>query len=475
MRSATRIRIPLLVLCVAFLCDFAARDCLGNGVDEIDRFVRSEMARRQIPGAAIVAVKNGKIVKRANYGLANVELGVPVTSKTSFEIASMTKAFTAAAVLLLVEDGKLKLDDSIRNHLAGLPDAWQQITVQMLLNHTSGLVDDWDENNAYFLSNFTDDHFVWALSQKPLRFTPGERYSYSCGPFLAGLIVQKAAGIPYAEFMQKRVFDRLGMRSTHVINEGRIVPDRASGYVVRNGFLQNGVRISPAAQARADVGIRTTANDLVKWDAALNKPGFLAKESLEAMFAYAAVSDGSRVPSGLGWWLNPMRGRRVQQHGGAFRTGFNSTINRYPDDGLTVIYLTNVFRGAANDTGHRVAGVYLRRFRSLSKRIAKTDPNEGQTRALENLLGELRTGVYDSAMLSASFPRRFYQPDDWTQLSDSKPQISFIDCEQQRDVVAFGATIAKICYYRISGANEKFVSFWSGTDGKIVYIEPYEF
>ena len=106
-RSATRFRITIMALCVAFLYVFGAMDCPGKGIDEIDRFVRSEMARRQIPGAAIVVVKNGKIVKRANYGLANVELGVPVTSKTSFEIASMTKAFSAAAVLLLVEDGKL--------------------------------------------------------------------------------------------------------------------------------------------------------------------------------------------------------------------------------------------------------------------------------------------------------------------------------------------------------------------------------
>jgi hypothetical protein len=177
----------------------------------------------------------------------------------------------------------------------------------------------------------------------------------------------------------------------------------------------------------------------------------------------------------LGWWLNPMRGRRVQQHGGAFRTGFNSTINRYPDDGLTVIYLTNVFRGAANDTGHRVAGFYLPSFRSLAKSIAEPDPNPGETRTLEDLFGELRSGVYDSVMLSTSFPKRFYQPDDWIQLSDPKPGFSFIHCEQQRDVAAFGKTIAKICYYRISGVNEKFISFWSDTDGKIVYIEPYEY
>jgi CubicO group peptidase (beta-lactamase class C family) len=175
--------------------------------DGIDNFVRSEMQKKHIPGASLVVIRNGRIIKSANYGLANVELNAPVNDQTSFEIASMTKQFTAAALLLLVEDGKVRLDDSVTAYLADLPSTWQDINIRRLLDHTSGLRDDWDEGNDFFLTKNSDQAFLDALKQRPLGFRPGERFSYSCGPFVVGMIISKVSGVPYAEFMRRRIFE----------------------------------------------------------------------------------------------------------------------------------------------------------------------------------------------------------------------------------------------------------------------------
>ena len=445
--------------------------------DSIDNFVRSEMQKKHIPGLSLVVIRNGRIIKSANYGLANVELNVPVNDRTSFEIASMTKQFTAAALLLLVEDGKVRLDDSVTAYLADLPSTWQDITIRRLLDHTSGLRDDWDEGNDFFLTKNSDEAFLDALKQQPLGFRPGERFSYSCGPFVVGMIISKVSGMPYAEFMRRRIFEPLGMTSTHINDATRIVTNRASGYAYRNNTLQNGVRISPAAHARADVGIRTTALDLVKWDAALNDERLLSRSSLNVMFSPTKLSNGDRVPSGLGWFLYPMRGHEVRQHGGGFRTGFNTTINRYPDAKLTIVLLTNLFRAGANDLGHKIAGFYIPEFRPLISRSARSDMKPGRTVAMRRLLDSLRSRAEHAEGVAKNFPYRFYVESDWTDLLDGATSFKFIDCDDlnRRGVTFFGSRMSEICYYRLSENQERFVSFLFDEDGKVALINPYEY
>jgi CubicO group peptidase (beta-lactamase class C family) len=446
--------------------------------DEVDTLIARWMKSRQIPGVALVVVKNGEVLKSANYGLANVEHNVPVTDETSFEIASMTKQFTAAAVLLLAEAGKLKLDESISAYLDGLPLTWREITVRQLLNHTSGLHDDWNSNNEFFLTKNSDSAFLKALSESRLKFSPGERYAYSCGPFVAGLIISKVTGASYADFLQKRIFDPLQMRSTHVIDANRIVPHRASGYIVRDGRLTNGVLISPAAHARADVGIRTTAKDLVRWSNALDDTRLLKPGSLREMFSFAKLKNGTFAPAGLGWWLNPVRGFPVQHHGGAFRTGFNSTINRYPTEKLTVILLANRFRAAANDMGHMIAGAYIREMRSLAGRTPSADPNPKRSQDLRKLLSSLEKGDEDLPGMAESFPYRYYESEDWQQLLlEGGKDLTFIGCDdiRKRRIAYFGQAVSEICFYQISAKEERFVSFLINPEGKVVYIEPYEY
>jgi CubicO group peptidase (beta-lactamase class C family) len=245
--------------------------------DAIDDYVRAEMARRHIPGLSLAVVRNGTVVKLGHYGLADLELNVPVTDDTKFEIASMTKQFTDAAILLLVEDGKLGLDDPVAKFLSDAPPSWKAITIRQLMNHTAGVRDDWDEDTAFFLRNQTTDDFLKALYAFPLKFAPGQGWAYGAGPFVLSIVIEKISGRPYSEFMQERVFAPLGMTATSINDVFVVLPHRASGYRWIGGAMTRGARISPTAQGRGDVGIITTAADLAKWDVALNTTKLLSR------------------------------------------------------------------------------------------------------------------------------------------------------------------------------------------------------
>jgi CubicO group peptidase (beta-lactamase class C family) len=445
--------------------------------DEADDLIRSWMAERQIPGAALIVIRRGKIVKSANYGYADADVRRRVTDKTVFEIASMTKQFTAAAVLLLVEEGKLKLDDPISKHLSDVPAEWREITVRRLLDHTSGLYDDWIESNEYFQSKNSDQEFFDALKSSKLKFSPGEQYAYSCGPFLAGMIISRLSGMPYSEFMRKRIFKPLDMRSTFVNGGGPPTRDAAVGYVLRDGKLQRGVQISRTAHARADVGISTTARDLVKWLAAHSDERMLKDESLRQIFSFAKMNDGSTIPSGLGWWLNPIRGRPLRHHGGAFRTGFNSTINWYPKSELAVVLLANLFRSAANDMGHVIAGVYDPIYRTTSSRKVVLDLTPARTKRFFEMLLQLAKGKMDLPPASRVFPYRYYELTDWLDVLEGADRMEFLGCDNifRRGDRIFGRRVNEICFYRMNGKDSRPVSFLLDRNGKTLYIEPYEY
>jgi D-alanyl-D-alanine carboxypeptidase len=229
------------LLYVAFAVSAAAQS------DAIDDYVRAEMARRHIPGLALAVVRNGTVVKLGHYGLADVELNVAVTDDTKFEIASMTKQFTDAAILLLAEEGKLALDDPVTKFLSDAPPSWNAITIRQLMNHTAGVRDDWDEDPPFFLRNQTEEDFLKALYAYPLKFAPG----YGVGPFVLGVVLEKLTGRRYREFMQERVFGPLGMTATSVNDVFAALPQRASGYRWIGDTMTRGARLSPAAQTAA--------------------------------------------------------------------------------------------------------------------------------------------------------------------------------------------------------------------------------
>jgi CubicO group peptidase (beta-lactamase class C family) len=314
--------------------------------DAIDDLVQAEIKRQKIPGAAVAVIHHGKVTKAAGYGLANLEHAVPVKRETVFQSGSVGKMFTAAAVMLLVEDGKLTLDDPVGKHLPDAPESWQGVTVRHLLTHTAGI------NDFYLLmnlqQNYTEDQLLkkaFAATPKP---KPGEKWAYSnTGYVTLGVLVSKLSGKFYGDLLKERVFDPLGMKTARVISEADVIPNRAAGYRLAKGEWKNQEWVSPTLNTTADGALYLTLDDYIKWDAALGTDGVLKKASWEQMWTPAKLADGKETGYGFGWMLGSVNGHKRTHHGGAWQ-GFTTYFDRYPDDRLTVVVLTNLAAPASN-------------------------------------------------------------------------------------------------------------------------------
>ena len=289
----------------------------------------------------MVVVRDGQTVYSNHSGHANVELNAPVTADTVFQIQSITKTFTAAAIMMLVEEGKVSLDDPVGRHLDGTPESWKPITVRHLLNHTSGIKDFINEPTASLRVDVTEQEVLAATAPRALNFTPGEKYAYSnTGYHLLAMIIRKVTGKFYGDFLAERIFKPLGMEHTRVQELSAVVPGRAAGYLWRDKLV-NGGYVAQSILSYGGGGVLSTAADLAKWDAALRGEKMLKKTTLEQMWTKATLNDGSKSNYGLGWGVNEFNGRRYVQHTGGHVTGFQSVMRRYLDDGLTVIVLAN--------------------------------------------------------------------------------------------------------------------------------------
>ena len=340
--------------------------------DQLDDAIEREMKRRHVPGVAVVVVKDGKIVREKGYGLANVEHGVPVTPQTVFQSASVGKTFTAALVLLLAEDGKLKLEDPIARHLENLPKAWEGITIRHLLTHTSGLGDPYVKIDLR--KDYTEEELIALESTIPLLFAPGERFNYSnIGYHLLGFICNKAGGKFYGDQLRERIFEPLGM-GTRVISESDIVPHRAAGYEWADGKLKNQDWVAPSLNTTADGALYLTTRDLALWDLALYGDKILSADARKASWTPARLNDGTLGPYGYGWYVGTRNGHRSILHGGAWQ-GFKSLITRYVDDKLTVIVLANSANARQGKIADMIAAHYLPALAIVRPQpIEDTDP-----------------------------------------------------------------------------------------------------
>ena len=328
--------------------------------DPIDDYVEAEMHKRHLPGVSIAIVQDGKVVKAQGYGLANVELSVPATEKTVYQLASVTKTFTAAAIMMLIEEGKLSLDDKISKHLTDLPKAWESVTVRQLLNHTSGIksytsVRDFIKTAR---KDYSHREILDLVTKEPVDFAPGEKWLYNnTGYFLLGMLIEKVTGKTYGEFLTERIFKPLGMSQTRTNDLHAIIPNRAQGYEWEGGVLRNGEYVSPTQPFSAGMLV-SSVSDLVKWDAALVPDKLLKKSILEQMWTATKTSKGGTADYGFGWQVDKVNGHRLLAHGGGI-PGFSTQISRFVDDRLTVIVLTNSGNGSAGALAQGIAGRIL--------------------------------------------------------------------------------------------------------------------
>ena len=353
MKSA---RLLLIALAIVSAVPVTAQDAVSNSVDES---VRSEMQREHIPGLALLVSRNGKIVQAQGYGLSNVELQVPVKPETVFQSGSMGKQFTATAIMMLVEEGKIALDDPISKYLQGAPASWNTVTIRELLSHTAGFTD--YPAKFDFRRDYTEAQLLKIVEGIPLAFPPGTKWSYSnLGYLTLGVLIHQVTGKFYGDLLQERIFQPLGMSTTRIISEADIVPNRAAGYRLVKGQLKNQEWVSPTLNTTADGALYFSILDLAKWDAALYTEKLLKRSSLDEMWTVTKLKNGrpNSGSYGFGWSILARRGHRVLDHGGSWQ-GFRTHISRYVDDKLTVVVLANLDGADPGKIAEKVANLYL--------------------------------------------------------------------------------------------------------------------
>lgn len=363
--------------------------------DAVDDYVREQMRRRHVPGLALAVVRDGKLVKARGYGLASVELNVPVTPETVFEIGSVTKQITAAAVMLLVEEGKVNLDDPVGKHLPGTPDAWARVTVRHLLTHTSGLKNYTGLKGFELTERLKREEFIRLVAAHPPAFAPGDAHSYGNTNYsLLGYVVEAASGQPYWRFVAERIFRPLGMNATRDRDPHEVIPNRAEGYEWEGGRLVGrDYDLTDVFAAGATV---STVLDLVKWDAALAGEKLLRRSSLEQVWTPTRLNDGRTHPYGLGWYVETLRGHGRVRHNGQ-TAGFAASIARYREDRVTVIVLTNLGTlGLAGRINQGVAKHYVPAL-SLKRLGGLTDPDPARTARLRAALADLLAGRVEAS------------------------------------------------------------------------------
>ena len=303
-------------LLLLFLVSVAAG--FAQDAQRMDDVVRAHAAGTRFMGAVLVA-KDGKILFDRAYGLANVEWQVPNTPETRFRIGSITKQFTAAAVLWLEERGRLSIDDPIAKYIPDVPAAWQPITLRHLLNHTSGIpaFTSWPDYEILKRSPLELEKGLKRLREQPLEFAPGEKYSYSnSGYLLLGHIIEKVTGQNYGDFVHGQILVPLGLADTDADSNTAIITRRASGYVLANGRLQNAPYINMEVPHAAG-SLYSTTHDLLHWTEALMGGRLISTASLTKM------TTPGKGDYGLGLVVRTVSDRKVIEHGGGIE-GFNT-------------------------------------------------------------------------------------------------------------------------------------------------------
>ncbi len=351
------------------------KNIIINKVDskKVDDFVHAEMKKAKMPGMSLAIVHKGNVIYKNGYGLANLEFSIPVTPQSPFKIASLTKPFTATAIMQLVEKGKVSLDENVSHYLDYLPKEWNTITVRELLSHTSGLADyfqapDWSWKNSWRL-DLSHDEFIKMTEKSPRIFNPGEKMQYcNTGYYLLGMLIEKLSGERYEDYLNEYIFHPLGMSNSRLDHAYAIIPNRVSGYTLEKGEWRN-AEFTSDTWAYSEGGIITTAEDLAKFDSSFYTEKLLKKSSIDQMWTPSKLSNGSfgiigdngaGKPNyyGLGWFISDYKNHKLILAGGD-KPGYTCTFFRFTNDDLTIIILSNLSSSPLYGIAGGIAEMYL--------------------------------------------------------------------------------------------------------------------
>ena len=342
-----------LVVISLLLATLILNMCTPSKEQAVERLFES-YSGSDVPGAAVMIIKNGKPLLIKTFGMANLKTKEPVTRKTDFRLASMTKAFTAMCIMQLVEQEKLSYQTRLTEIFPDFPAYGKRITIRNLLQHTSGLLDYESlvpDTVGYQLKD--KDVLQLMKMQDSTYFEPGSTYSYSnTGYAVLAMVVEKISGLPFAEYLKEHIFIPLKMEHTIAYEKGVFkVPQRATGYTVNDSGIVNTDQ-SVYSAVLGDGGIYSNLNDLFKWDQALYGSSLVSDSSLQKAFT------PNKETYGFGWRIDVYKGHRRYHHNGS-TSGFRNTIQRYPDDHFTVIILTNRAAPGVQPLAEQLADWYL--------------------------------------------------------------------------------------------------------------------
>lgn len=466
MKQALRFVLVLLLVSGSFSTAYA---------DWIDEYASAQIKQRQIPGLSLAVIRDGKVIKANGYGLANLELQVPATKDTVYEIGSISKQVASEAVMLLVEDGKLNLDDPINKHLpANAPVTWQNITVRNLLNHVSGLKD-WTEIKEFsYRREYTAEEFVELVKPFPLLFQPNEDWRYSNTNLpLIGIIVERAAGKPYEDFVVERIFKPLGFPTIRFKHQEDVVTNRATGYVLRDKQWKNGEPFRPRVIA-ASGGVLASTVDLARWWEAVLQGRVVKQTSLAEMLKPAKLNDGRAIPHGFAFFTNTFNGNKFIFHAGSTVGGFGSMVYYFPKDKLTVAIIGNLEDGGfgAEYIAKRVFNFYIPgTYVGGLKETPDATPNQtGRHLQILKDLAENKT----PETLSANFAARVSDAFRQQLAANLKPMKSFAYIGNEKigeNHFMLDPAAAEFFRYKMTLANKTvYYHFRMNKDGKIGWI-----
>lgn len=368
----------------------------------VDAYVKAELAKRQIPAASVALVKNGQAIYAKGFGKAQLELGVPASADTVYQIGSLTKQFTAAAILLLRDEGKLKLDDALSAYVPELPTEWKPVTLRHLLTHTSGIFS-YTSLPGFFPKTARRDlthSELLALVPAKLQFEPGAKFEYSnTGYYLLGMVIEKVTGNTWSEFLAQKVFRPLGMADTRANVWSAVIKHRAGGYTLADGKVANAEYISATSPFSAG-SLLSTVNDLAKWATAIEQGKLLGPASHDEMWRPHQLASGRSTGYGFGWSVGKLREHPLIDHGGRI-PGFSSYIAFFPAQKLWVIALCNSDTGDADAIARGIATLVEPAFDLPPVKVI-ADKNPALTNVLQAIMRESATGAVTESRFSPS-------------------------------------------------------------------------
>lgn len=320
---------------------FLLLPCLSFAqVDSTDIIVKQIMEKQKIVGLSLAVIKNGKTVINKGYGFANIELNVPVTSETVIKVSSISKQFFTTAILKLMEDGKLDINDSVHKYFPDAPESWRPITLKNLMSHTSGLQ---REPPAYDALKIQPDiDVIKSAYSLPLDYKTGEKFQYcNIGYFMLAEVISQVSEMPWQDYIRTALFIPAGMNNSYLTDFYQIIPNRANGYMYKKDTLINATAM---LAIRPSGGFLSTSTDMILWDKVLTEENIiLRKENWELLWQpYIKTSADlkSKANYGFGWFIDERNGHKVIHHGGA-NLGFRSFYARFVNDDLSIIVMTN--------------------------------------------------------------------------------------------------------------------------------------